>query len=94
MDGNHYSEHNITAFTNTTTIGRQTFGQPDTSTFYNHTVFPEGDAADGHFFTINARTFDLNTNTGTIDCSYNYEDDNSVTISGVFVGNYEILTVF
>lgn len=94
MEGNNYSEHDITTFTNTYTAGAQTFGQPDISTLFNHTGFPDGDLPHGHVFTINSRTFDLNTNTGTIDCSYSYKDDNNVTINGVFVGNFEILTAF
>jgi hypothetical protein len=94
MEGNNYSEHDITSFTNTSTVGTQTFGQIDASISYDHVAFPNGDSAHGHVFRINARTFDLATNTGTIDCSYSYVDDNNVTITGVFIGNYEILTAF
>ncbi len=94
MEGQHSSEHDITGFTNTTPVGTQTFGQIASSIAYDHVGFPDGEAAHGHVFRINARTFDLATNTGTIDCSYSYEDGSGVVVSGVFVGNFEILTAF
>jgi hypothetical protein len=94
MDGHNTSQYGIANFTNTYAVVNQTFGQPNDGTIHNHTALPDGDSANGNLFTINARTFDLNTMTGTIDCSYTYVDDNNVTVTGVFVGNYEILTAF
>lgn len=94
MEGNHSSQHDITGFTNTTTVGTQTFGQIATGIAYDHVGFPNGEIAHGHVFRINSKTFDLATNTGTIDCSYSFEDDAGVVVTGVFVGNFEILTAF
>lgn len=93
MSGNNYSRFGVANFTNTVSVGSQTFGQPSDGTLLNHTALPQG-SGETNLLTINARTFDLNTMTGTIDCSYTYVDDNGVTVSGVFVGNYEILTAF
>jgi len=94
MDGHNVSQFGISSFSNSNTVGGQTFGQPSNGTIHNHTALPNGDSSNGGLFTINSRTFDLNTMTGTIDCSYSYVDDNNVTVTGVFVGNYEILTAF
>lgn len=93
MSGNNYSRFGVANFTNTVSVGSQTFGQPSDGTLLNHTALPQG-SGPTNLLTINARTFDLNTMTGTIDCTYSYVDDNGVTVSGVFVGNYEILTAF
>ncbi|RDY61969.1 cadherin repeat domain-containing protein [Flagellimonas nanhaiensis] len=94
MDGHNFSQYGITNFSSANTIGGQTFGQPNGGTSHNHTALPYGDSSNGNLFTINARTFDLNTMTGTIDCSYSYLDDNGATVTGVYVGPYEILTAF
>lgn len=94
MDGHHLSQFGISNFSNTNTMGNLTFGQPSNGTIYNHTALADGDSSNGGLFTINSRTFDLNTMTGTIDCSYSYVDDNNVTITGVYIGTYEILTAF
>ncbi len=93
MSGNNFSRFGVANFTNTFSAGSQTFGQPADGTLLNHTAQPQG-SAPNNLLTINARTFDLNTMTGTIDCSYSYVDDNGVAVTGVFVGNYEILTAF
>lgn len=93
MSGNNYSRYGVSSFTNTLSVGSQTFGQPSDGTLHNHTALPQG-SGPTNLLTINARTFDLTTMTGTIDCSYSYMDDNGVTVTGVFVGNYEILTAF
>jgi hypothetical protein len=93
MNGNNYSRYGVSNFTNTMSVASQTFGQPADGTLHNHTAIPPGSGVT-NLLTINARTFDLNTMTGTIDCSYSYVDDNGVTVTGVFVGNYEILTAF
>ncbi|MFH6602345.1 cadherin repeat domain-containing protein [Maribacter algicola] len=93
MSGNNYSRYGVSNFTNTMSVGSQTFGQPADGTLHNHTALPQGSGT-SNLLTINARTFDLNTMTGTIDCSYSYVDNNGVTVSGVFVGSYEILTAF
>ncbi|MEB8330497.1 hypothetical protein OO009_14135 [Flavobacteriaceae bacterium KMM 6897] len=94
MNGNNNSQFGIASFSNTSAIGGQTFGQPSGGTIYNHTALADGDGSNGNLFTINARTFDLTTMTGTIDCSYSYVDDNNMTVTGVFVGNFEILTAY
>ncbi len=93
MSGNNYSRFGVSNFSNTFQVGSQTFGQPSDGALFNHTALPQGSGVT-NLLTINARTFDLNAMTGTIDCSYSYVDDNGETISGVFVGNYEILTAF
>lgn len=93
MSGNNYSRYGVSSFTNTLPIGSQTFGQPSDGTLHNHNALPQGSGTT-NLLTINARTFDLSTMTGTIDCSYSYVDDNGETITGIFVGNYEILTAF
>lgn len=94
MNGHNYSEYGITNFSNINTVNGQTFGQPNGGMAHNHTALPNGDGSNGHLLTINARTFDLNNMTGTIDCSYSYVDDNGISVTGVFVGPYEIFTAF
>jgi hypothetical protein len=93
MSGNNYSRYGVTNFSSNFQAGSQTFGQPSDGTLLNHTALPQGSGT-GNLLTINARTFDLNTMTGTIDCSYSYVDDNGVTVTGVYVGPYDILTAF
>lgn len=95
MEGNNFSEYGISSYMNTYSSGGQTFGQVDASTLFNHTGQAGGNISHPtHLFTVNSLTFDLTAKTGTIDCTYNYEDDNNVLITGVFVGNFEILTAF
>ncbi len=94
MNGNNYSQFGIGSFSNTSSIGNQTFGQPGGGSIYNHTALADGDGSNGNLFTVNSRTFDLTTMTGTIDCSYSYVDDNNTTVTGVFIGDFEILTAF
>lgn len=95
MEGNNYTNTDITSFSNTSMVGGLSYGQVGTSTSYSHTAEAQGDLVHPtHLFTVNSITVDLTAGTGTIDCSYTYEDDNNVTITGVYVGTYEILTAF
>ncbi|MFC4636071.1 hypothetical protein ACFO3O_19330 [Dokdonia ponticola] len=95
MEGNNYAHTEITSFSNTSMVGGLSYGQVGTSTSYSHTAEAQGDLVHPtHLFTVNSITVDLAAGTGTIDCSYTYEDDNNVTITGVYVGSYEILTAF
>lgn len=93
MSGDNYSRFGIANFSNTYSIGNQTFGQASDGTLHQLTALPQGSGT-GNLLTINSRTFDLNTMSGTIDCSYSYTDDTGLSINGVFVGTYEILTAF
>ncbi len=95
MEGNNYTHIDITAFNNPSMVGGLSFGQVDTSTNYPHLGQALGSLNHPtHLLTVNSITVDLTAGTGTIDCSYNYDDDNGINISGVFVGSYEILTAF
>jgi hypothetical protein len=95
MDGNNYTNTAITAFSNIATVGGMSFGQVDTATNYSHLAQAQGNISHPtHLFTVNSITVDLAAGTGTIDCTYTYDDDNGVNISGIYVGTYEILTAF
>lgn len=95
MEGNNYTHIDIASFNTINTVGGLSFGQVDTSTNYSHLGQAQGSINHPtHLFTVNSITVDLVAGTGTIDCSYNYDDDNGINISGVFVGNYKILTAF
>jgi len=95
MEGNNYTNTDVMTFSNTTVVGGLSFGQVATSSNYSHTGQVQGNISHPtHLFTVNSITVDLATGTGTIDCTYNYDDDNGINISGVFVGTYEILTAF
>lgn len=95
MEGNNYTNIDITAYNNTATVGGLSFGQVGTSTQYSHSGQAQGNISHPtHLFTVNSITVDLVAGTGTIDCSYNYDDDNGTNINGVYVGTYEILTAF
>lgn len=95
MEGANYTHTAITSFSNTSMVGGVSYGQVGTATSYSHTGQAQGAIAHpSHLFTVNSITVDLNAGTGTIDCSYTYEDDNNVTITGVYVGTYDILTAF
>ncbi len=95
MEGNNFTNTSITSFNDIASVGGVSFGQVDTSINYSHTGQAQGSISHlTHLFTVNSITVDLAAGTGTIDCTYFYEDDNNVSISGVYIGTYEILTAF
>lgn len=95
MEGNNYTNTDITAFSGTSSVGSSTYGQVATSTSYSHMGQAQGNIDHPtHIFTVNSITVDLAAGTGTIDCTYNYDDDSGINVTGVFVGTYEILTAF
>lgn len=95
MGGNNYSHTDITSFNDTNTIGGIDYGQVELSNSYSYAGQPQGNIEDpSHVFTVENITVDLNAGTGTIECRYNYDDDNGVNVNGVYVGTYQILTAF
>lgn len=95
MEGNNYTHTNISSFSDTVTVGGLDFGQVELSTEYSHLGQAQGNIDHPtHLFTVNNITVDLAAGTGTIECRYNYDDDNGTNINGVYVGTYEILTAF
>ena len=93
LEGEHFAHTDIQSFNSITPLGPTNYGQVDTSTYYYSTginIFT--DPTTGQTFTINAMTWDLTTRTGTIDCSFVINDDANNDITGVYVGNFKILT--
>lgn len=95
MEGNNYTYTNIGSFNVTNNVGGIDYGQIELADGYEHTAQPQGNIDHPtHLFTVESLTVDLTTGTGTIRCRYNYDDDNGINISGVYVGAFEILTAF
>lgn len=78
---------NIGAYTDLATINGGQFGEPDGT---QSTVYKIENTGNGTV-TINTLTIDYVTKTGSIDCNYSITDDNGVSITGSYTGNFSII---
>lgn len=78
---------NIGAFTNLATINGSQYGEPDGT----QSTVSEIENTGSGTVTINTLTIDYVAKTGTIDCNYTITDDNGVSISGSYSGNFNII---
>lgn len=81
---------NITNYNGVYNYGGVQYGEPDDTTAV---IYEVGATGNGTLDVISF-TVDLTTRTGTIDCNYTFLDNNNQTITGVFIGSFDILNEF
>ncbi|HIP49600.1 MAG TPA: hypothetical protein EYG92_11625 [Lutibacter sp.] len=81
---------NITNYTNTYTHNGIQYGDPD-DTGANEYIINNGT---GGSVIINSINIDYVARNGTIDCSYDFLDENNVRVIGQFLGSFEIINEF
>ena len=81
---------NISNYTNTYTYNSIQYGDPDDAGA-NEFIVNNGT---GGSVIINSISIDYVARNGTVDCSYDFLDENNVRITGQFLGNFEIINSF